>query len=202
MHFNFNISLTLYSMISWFKNFLPELENLRESNLCPDLSTSWGSSWWSWATRRRCCIFLQSRSHYPEEMKTKVGRGETKAKVCQGGGRCEGRGAMENFEKEKVGEETRRLLQNRTQWSGVFLASSPNFCSPVCFSRNGCLCIEYTSQSLVQKTVQMPQFINRWGAVTGVIRRYGSLMRPGRSTPPIYTCFDPSGVRNEGGGAW
>ena len=104
------------------------------------------------------------------------------------------------LKRKKLEKKTRRLLQNRTQWSGVFLASSPNFCSPVCFSRNGCLCIEYTSQSLVQKTVQMPQFINRWGAATGVIRRYGSLMRPGRSTPPIYTCFDPSGVRKEGRG--
>ena len=68
---------------------------------------------------------------------------------------------------------------------------------------NGCLCITITCKTLTvsQETVQILQHIDCWRALTGVIRRYGSLMRPGRSLPPpIYTCFDPSGVRKEGRG--
>ena len=69
--------------------------------------------------------------------------------------------------------------------------------------RNGWLCITITCKTITfsQETVQILQHIDCWRALTGVIRRYGSLMRPGRSLPPpIYTCFDPSGVRKEGRG--
>ena len=133
-------------------------------------------------------------------------RNENKSR--QGGNKGQGlprlrRNKMENVERKKVERErARRLLQNRTQWSGgpvsVFLAA-PNFCSAVCFQSTEIgACLQLTSQSLVRKTVQMLQSINRWRAATGLIRRYGSLMRPGRSTPPIYTCFDPSGERGGG----
>ena len=83
-------------------------------------------------------------SHYREEMKTKVGRGETKAKVCQGGGRDERRGGtrggMENFENKKVGEEARKAAAEQDSMERgpvpVFLAPQ-NFCSAVCFFRSG-----------------------------------------------------------------
>ena len=102
-------------------------------------------------------------------MKTKVGGGKTKAKVCQGGDERRGGtrgGAMENFEKfkrwwqkEKENLENEKLaagkkrLQNRTQWSGgpvsVFLTAAPNFCSAVCLRRGKSKVLVLTSQSTV-----------------------------------------------------